>query len=153
MKRPARRQPAQPTLPPFYEEERARHKARHGQDSEPEWLCYFTGQTGEGDKKSKYGNRITKTKEGSFASKREHERWCELRLMERAKEITNLRRQVRYRLESGGTYFGLYIADAVYFDAKTGKEIVEDSKGCLTATYLKARRLMLEIHGIEILET
>lgn len=153
MKRPARRQPAAPTLPPFYEEQRARHKARHGQDSEPEWLCYFTGQTGEGEKKSKFGNRITKTEEGSFASVREYKRWRELKFMEQAREIRDLRRQVRYPLDSGGVHFADYIADAVYVETRTGKTVVEDSKGARTPVYEQKKRLMMEIHGIEILET
>ena len=53
---------------------------------------------------------------------------------------------------SGGTERAVtYTADFVYKD-KTGREIVEDSKGMKTQQYIIRRKLMLYVHGIEVKE-
>lgn len=106
-----------------------------------------------------------------FDSKKEHNRWLELLLLEKAGEISGLRRQVRYELlppvygtkeyitktgrkikrrvtiEGGVSY----IADFVYRN-KAGEEIVEDVKGVRTATYLLKRKMMLYFHGVRVRE-
>lgn len=89
-----------------------------------------------------------------FDSKREASRYQELRLLEQAGEITNLRLQVPYILfpkdEHGRAL--KYIADFVYND-NTGALVVEDAKGHPTDVYKIKRRLMAELKGIEIKET
>lgn len=122
----------------------------------------------------KYGNKKIKVGGLVFDSKKEYRRWRELGLLERAGEITNLRRQVEYilipeqRVQSTETYTrgpkkGLckpgellerkvtYIADFVY--EKAGETVVEDCKGMRTKEYIIKRKLMLYQHGIRIVET
>lgn len=93
-----------------------------------------------------------------FDSQLEANRYAELKLLERAGEITDLRTQVRYTLipsqkkPSGGTERACtYTADFVYKD-KSGGEIVEDTKGMKTQQYTIRRKLMLWVHGVEIKE-
>jgi hypothetical protein len=98
-------------------------------------------------RKHKYGAQPTVYDGIRFASKREAKRYLELKLMEKAGRISNLRRQVRYPLVIETTY----VADFVY-DEK-GEEIVEDVKGHRTREYLQKRRHMKKQHNIDIRET
>lgn len=115
--------------------------------------------------RNKYGAKRV----GAHASKREHYRAQELRLMERAGLISDLREQVPYVLipaqygECGKDFKGRtsrilleracsYIADFVYTDTATGQTIVEDTKGFRTKEYIIKRKLMLHVHGIRIKE-
>ena len=99
----------------------------------------------------------------------------ELLLLQRAGEIHNLERQVRFELvptqrepdtigKRGGVHKGKliekevdYVADFVYID-KTGEKVVEDVKGyrdpssAVYAKFVIKRKLMLWIHGIRIRE-
>jgi len=67
----------------------------------------------------------------TFDSKKEAARYCDLKLMQRAGEIRDLRLQVEYELipKQAGERACNYIADFVYRDVATGKTIVEDVKG------------------------
>lgn len=118
---------------------------------------------------NKYYNHKVKTRDGIIHdSKREARRWNELLLLERAKQITNLKRQVKFVLipaqhepnmigKRGGIKQGklierecLYIADFVYYE--NDKMIVEDTKGIRTKDYVIKRKLMLYKYGIKIQE-
>jgi hypothetical protein len=102
---------------------------------------------------SKYGNRKIHTPDGWFDSQRELKRWGELKLLERAGQIKNLKRQVQYELvpKVAGFRAAYYVADFVY-DEK-GKTVVEDSKGFRDRLYMLKRKLMMWRHGIAVLET
>ena len=102
---------------------------------------------------AKYGNTKVNVDGMPFDSKREAARWQELRLMERAGEISDLHRQVRYELvpKMPGERPVDYIADFVYRD-KDSNEVVEDVKGVRTQAYVIKRKLMLWRHGIRIRE-
>ena len=105
-------------------------------------------------KKSKYGAVKTEADGIMFDSKREASRYQELRLLEQAGEITNLRLQVPFELIPKSKY-GMpirYIADFTYNDLN-GQLIGEDAKGVKTPVYRIKRRLMAELKGIEIKET
>ena len=105
---------------------------------------------------SKYGNVKTTTSDGiTHDSIREANRWCELKLLERAGVIEHLQRQVKYHLipKQDGEREVCYIADFVYHNAEDGKLVVEDVKGKRTKEYIIKRKLMLWIHGIKIKET
>lgn len=94
-------------------------------------------------KKPKYGNKITVVDGISFDSKKEAYRYLELKLLEKAGEIINLKRQVPYLLvpKQKGERKVEYIADFVYVN-KSGEVIVEDSKGFRTDVYVVKRKLM-----------
>lgn len=107
---------------------------------------------------TKYHSRKVMIDGIEFDSRREAQRYAELKLLERAGEITDLRTQVKYTLIpaqkklSGGTERACtYTADFVYRD-KSGREIVEDAKGMRTQQYIIRRKLMLWVHGIEVIE-
>lgn len=105
-------------------------------------------------KPNKYGAKKTTAPDGQvFDSKKEYNRWCELRLLERAGKITHLARQVRFRLipKQEGEKPCDYIADFHYFE--DGKPVVEDCKGYRTEAYRIKRKLMLWVHNIKIKET
>ena len=116
----------------------------------PDGRKYTSAQTPtEKPKKSKYGAVKTEVDGIKFDSKREASRYQELRLLEQAGEIANLRLQVPYILfpknEHGRAL--KYIADFVYND-DTGALVVEDAKGHSTDVYKIKRRLMAELKGI-----
>lgn len=105
-------------------------------------------------KKSKYGAVKTEVDGITFDSKHEAKRYQELRLLEQAGEISNLRLQVPFELIPKSKY-GMpirYIADFVYND-NLGNLIVEDAKGVKTAVYRLKRRMIAEKYGIEVKET
>lgn len=113
-----------------------------------------------------------------FDSKKEYQRWCELRLLERAGKISGLCRQVSYELiptqrakstevYKAGPQKGLpkpgaviekacsYVADFLYF-GEDGKLVVEDCKGYKRGAaydlFTVKRKLMLYVHGIKVKE-
>lgn len=107
---------------------------------------------------TKYHSRKITVNGIVFDSHREARRYQELQLLLRAGEISQLEMQKKYTLipaqkkPSGGTERAVtYTADFVYKD-KTGREIVEDSKGMKTQQYIIRRKLMLYVHGIEVKE-
>lgn len=99
----------------------------------------------------KYGNHKTEIDGITFDSKREADRYQDLRLMEKAGEITELDRQVRFELKVKGYIICSYIADFTY--RKGGPLVVEDSKGVKTREYIIKKKLMKAIHGIEVIES
>lgn len=123
----------------------------------------------------KYHNKKITVDGITFDSKREYARYCELVLLEKAKKISNLRRQVKFVLipaqyekstekykkgeNKGQLKRGVllerecaYIADFVYIDNETNKKVVEDTKGMRTKDYIIKRKLMLATYGIRISE-
>lgn len=87
---------------------------------------------------------------GVFDSRREHQQFLTLRLLEAAGEISELRRQVPYHLWVGGEHICKYIADFVF--ARAGRTVIQDAKGVRTPEYKLKKKLMKACHGIEIEE-
>ncbi|MDU4209175.1 MAG: DUF1064 domain-containing protein [Finegoldia magna] len=101
---------------------------------------------------SKYKAKKTTVDGIKFDSKREANRYCELKLLEKAKEIRNLVLQPRFLLQD--EFFDKnevkhkkieYVADFMYID-KCGKTIVEDVKGVLTDVYKLKKKMFLKIY-------
>lgn len=123
---------------------------------------------------SKYHAKKTPCLYGHIhASAKEANRCNELHLLLRAGEITDLDTQrsfvlipAQYRYEERYGKTGkrlkdkkilleqacVYLADFVYH-LKDGTLVVEDCKGCKTKEYKIKRKLMLYVHGIQLLET
>lgn len=99
---------------------------------------------------NKYSNKKTIVEGITFDSKREASRYCELKLLERAKEIKDLRLQVVFVLCAGIKY----IADFTYWEVKNPEKlIVEDVKGVKTDVYkLKKKLLLYKYHTIDFRE-
>lgn len=107
-------------------------------------------------RQNKFRNNPTEWDGIKFDSKKECSRYIVLKMMEDNGEITDLRRQVRYLLIPTQKICGktersiYYVADFVY--CKNGTFVVEDVKGFRTQVYKIKRRLMKQIHGIEVVE-
>ena len=121
----------------------------------------------------KYNNRKIVVDGIKFDSKKEAKRYQELKTLERAGHITDLKRQVKYVLipaqyepsdevyvkgkDKGKQKKGrlierecAYYADFVY--QHNGEIFVEDTKGVRTPEYIIKRKLMLYVYGIEVRE-
>ena len=105
-------------------------------------------------RKSKYRSIKTTVDGITFDSKKEAKRYQELKLLQRANKIKNLRLQVSYVLIDKSRYGRQikYIADFVYYDKELKQEVVQDTKGFRTDVYRLKKRLMAERYGIEIKE-
>ena len=107
-------------------------------------------------RKSKYRSIKTTVDDITFDSKKEAKRYQELKLLQRANKIENLRLQVPYVLIDKSKYGRQikYIADFVYYDKELKREVVEDTKSEATKTpvYRLKKRLMAERYDIEIKE-
>ncbi len=123
---------------------------------------------------SKYHSNKTEVDGILFDSKREAQRYQQLKLMERAGMICDLKRQVKYELIPAQYIDGkcveravTYTSDFEYYvlkplrqktvmaerDAKViDQHIVEDVKGYRTEVYKIKKKLMLHNYGISITE-
>lgn len=89
-----------------------------------------------------------------FDSKKEAARWGELKLLERAGEISDLQRQVPFAMKINGVLVCNYVADAVYLD-HAGEQVIEDTKSPITRkdpVYRLKRKLLAACHGLEVRE-
>lgn len=90
----------------------------------------------------------------TFHSKREAARFQELKLLEKAGEIANLRVQPEFPLEVNGVRLGVYRADFEYSLVPNflGGRVIEDVKGVRTAVYRLKKKLVEAQYGIMIQE-
>lgn len=125
----------------------------------------------------KQKNKLNAEKTDGYASKHEAQRAWELKMLQRAGKISNLKEQVKYVLvpaiwkeipRTGKRGQALkpkrvcvqrelsYIADFTYIDNTTGEKVVEDAKGYRGgATYrifVNKKKQMRQIYGIEVKE-
>src|SRR6185369_7689355 len=75
-----------------------------------------------------------------FASKREAHRYCELKMLEKAGEISALRLQPRYPLTVNGLHVCTYVGDFQYTTSE-GRIVTEDSKGVRTRDFVNKAKL------------
>ena len=99
-----------------------------------------------------------------FDSKLEARIWADLKLAERAGNITDLRRQVCFSLfGSNGEHIGIYRADFCWYawargvtnGGKSRKFVVADAKSVHTRKlpgWSRTKKMMLACHGISVLE-
>lgn len=117
---------------------------------------------------SKYHSKKTVVDGMVFDSLKESRRYGVLKALEKAGEISGLKRQVEFLLipeqrepdtigTRGGVHRGkllekkvTYVADFTYM--RDGEYVVEDAKGMRTKDYILKRKMMLHIHGIRIKE-
>lgn len=111
-------------------------------------------------KQNKYHSERVTYDYMEFASKKELNRYLELKCLQKAGKIGSINRQVRFELipsQKGKDGKVIerpvyYYADFVYQDYEKGELIVEDAKGVRTKDYIIKRKLMLYVHGIKISE-
>jgi hypothetical protein len=102
-------------------------------------------------RKGKYNNIKTEVDGLLFDSKKEAARYVELKQLLKSGQISDLQRQVKYKLEVNGQKICHYIADFIYVNHR-GEKVTEDVKGILTDVYRLKKKLMKAIHSIEIKE-
>lgn len=89
----------------------------------------------------KYHSKKTIIDGITFDSKKEANRYCELKLLERAGKIKDLSLQHQFILQppfkkNGKSIRAItYVADFVYFDLERMRNVVEDVKGYKTDVY------------------
>ena len=99
---------------------------------------------------NKYRNKKVIVDEKEFDSKREGNRYKELKLLERAGEIKNLELQPRFLLQdsfkkNGRTFRKIeYVADFKYIE--NGKTIVEDVKGLQTDVFKLKHKIFEKVY-------
>jgi hypothetical protein len=108
-------------------------------------------------KRRKYRNKPCEVDGIKFDSEKEAKRYSELKLLLKIGEIGLLERQKPFLLiEANETERKcVYVADFVYWDTKTGKQVVEDVKSDMTRklpVYIMKRKLMKSKYNIEITE-
>lgn len=105
--------------------------------------------------RSKYNSIKTKVDGIKFDSKKEAERYQELKLLERAGIIKELELQPRFLLQDkfklGGTTHRKieYVADFKYWDKEKKVYIVEDVKGVKTDVYKLKKKIFLKKYGLK----
>ena len=85
-----------------------------------------------------------------FDSKAEARRYMELRLLEKANEISDLRLQYPFECKINEKKICTYRADFDYYHGD--QWVVEDVKGFRTQVYRLKKRLVEALHGVEIRE-
>ena len=125
-------------------------------------------------RQNKYLNKKTEVDGITFDSKKEASYWLYLRQLEKNGEISNLRRQVSFEVipavygervvrlktkEKRESYCiqraASYVADFVYVETATGRQVVVDVKSPITrknAEYRLKKKMMLAFNGIEVTE-
>ena len=103
-------------------------------------------------KPSKYRNEKTVYDGITFDSKKEAARYADLRLLEKAGDITFLHLQEKFPVIIGRDKICDYIADFYYMESG-GRYVIEDCKGMRTPVYKLKKRLVEAIYGIKIIET
>ena len=111
---------------------------------------------------NKYNAKKTVYKGQKFDSKKEADRYAVLKLLERAGEISDLKRQVRYivvpaQYENDRLLYrsSTYVADFVY--RRAGELVVEDvkgyRKGSAYTTFKIKQKLMYQLYKIKVIES
>ena len=104
-------------------------------------------------RKSKYKAEPTMIDNIRFASKREAHRYSELKLMEAAGEIYDLRLQVPFELKAlDEDVVGKYVADFCYYPKGTLRRVIEDAKGFRTPLYRWKKRHFEAQYDAKIVE-
>lgn len=110
----------------------------------------MTEHTTQSAKPSKYRNQKTVLDGISFDSKREANYYADLKLRERAGEISNLALKTRYDLIVNGIKICAYVDDFQFLDHTEGRYRVIDVKGVQTPVFKLKKKLMKAVHGIDV---
>jgi hypothetical protein len=103
--------------------------------------------------RNKYRNRKTTIDGHTFDSQKEAARFAELKMLERAGEISELELQPRFLIVPKVRWQGrtlrqrYYVADFAYYRKSDSKRVVEDVKGMRTDMYTLKRQLFLVNYG------
>lgn len=101
-------------------------------------------------KPTKYGNEPVWIDGLRFDSKAEGKRYCELKLLQAAGEITELELQPRFKLNVNGIQVCTYIGDFTYWHVHSKKRVTEDVKGVETKDFKLKAKLFRAVFGHDI---
>lgn len=99
-------------------------------------------------RRRKFGNKHCVIDGLKFHSLKEGARYRELKLLQSAGKIKDLKLQVKFDIKIHCTKVCTYIADFTYLE--NGKYIVEDVKGMRTAVFNLKKKLLKAVRGIDI---
>lgn len=100
----------------------------------------------------KYGNKKTKVNGETFDSKKELKDWRQLQMLEKSGEICCLERQKEFvliptiRTNVETLRKTVYRADFFYYDTRSERWTIQDSKGFPTPEYKLKKKLMLWLY-------
>lgn len=93
---------------------------------------------------TKFGARKVTLDGIDFASQAEANRYSQLKLLERARDIKALAVHPKFPLHVNGVLIGVYTADFLYYEG--GRQIVEDVKGVITPEASLRMRVFMAIY-------
>lgn len=99
---------------------------------------------------NKYRAKRTPVDGITFASAKEARRYLELKVLQKAGVISDLRLQPRFPLSVNGFPICTYVADFAFEEA--GCLVVEDAKGFKTPVYRLKAKLFAALHGFSVRE-
>lgn len=117
-----------------------------------EYQDLINGAANKKPKANKYNaKKVEDPIHGVFDSIGEYKHFQELRRLQMAGEISDLKRQVSYTINVEGMFICKYTPDFVFKD-KSGKTIVQDFKGAyrLPPDVPLRLKLMKAVHGIDV---
>lgn len=101
-------------------------------------------------KRPKYGNRKTTVDGIEFDSKAEAAYYCNLKVRERAGEVSNVQLQPRFMFVVDGVLVTTYKPDFQFFDAVEKRTRVVDVKGFRVRDLSTKLKLMRALHKINV---
>ena len=105
-------------------------------------------------RKNKYGAIKVQIDGIMFDSKREGNRYLQLKLLAKAGKISDFAVKPKsYSMDHNGVHICKYIPDFEYYDNETQKHVVEDCKGMKTGVYNIKKKMMKAFHEIEVAES
>ena len=109
-----------------------------------------------GQREHKYHAKACRVDGIAFPSRKEANRYGELRLLERGGHIRNLevdaQKAIVYPIEVNGIHVTSYRPDFRYWHVEQGREVLEDVKGFVTDVFRLKKKLMRAVYGVEIIE-
>lgn len=87
-----------------------------------------------------------KTVDGYFGSKGEHRRFQELKLLEKAGAIKDLKLRTKFPIVVNGVHIKVYTADFTYFDVKENQITIEDHKGRRYREWILTKKLLRALY-------
>jgi hypothetical protein len=99
----------------------------------------------------KFNNEITKVENISFHSKKEAQRYIQLKQLEEMGIISDLELQPKFDIIIKKKHICFYIADFRY--KKGRKTFIEDVKGFKTKEYIIKKKAVEALYNIKIIET
>lgn len=96
----------------------------------------------------KFRNVPTEIDGIKFASKREAVRYSQLKLLQRAGQISELKLQPRYPLAVNGLHVCTYVGDFDYLEG--ARLVTEDAKGVKTPEFIIKAKLFHALYGREV---